>query len=71
MCELCPQWTKQKDFTRESKNNNTSNNSGLEEEVGNSIDQFDKCSHFAISRLANGNFYCNQCQKELKLITSN
>ena len=44
--------------------------SRLEEETGTKmIDQFDKCPHFTVSRLANGHFYCHRCQIELKLET--
>lgn len=66
MCELYSRWAVKEDFTREPRND-TSHNSGLKEEVGDSIDQFDKCPHFAISRLANGHFYCHRCQIELEL----
>lgn len=65
---MCPQWLLSKDLTRESDDRReTSYNSGLKEEVGNTIDEFDKCRHFSVSRLQNGNFYCSQCQHELKL----
>jgi len=68
MCELCPQWLLTKDLTRKQDDHReTSYNSGLKEEVGKTIDQHDKCRHYSISRLQNGNFYCNQCQHELKL----
>lgn len=65
MCELCPQWVQSKDLTRESRNYIQSNYSRLEEEVGKIIAM---CKHLGITRLENGNFYCHQCEKELKLL---
>lgn len=67
MCELYSQWAVKEDFTRKHRDSLTSHDPRFEEEVGKTIDEFDKCRHFSISRLANGNFYCHQCQTELKL----
>lgn len=67
MCELYPQWVVKEDLTRKLGSNKTFT-SGLEEEVAKTIDNHDLCKHFSVSRLANGNFYCHQCQQELKLI---
>lgn len=68
MCELCPQWVHEKNLSRKSNDFRGAGYSPrFEEEVGKTIDDFDICSHTSVSRLTNGNFYCYQCQKELKL----
>lgn len=68
MCELCPRWMVKEEIIRE-QSNTDAELSRFEEETGTKmIDQFDKCPHFSISRLANGNFYCHSCQLELKLV---
>ncbi len=69
MCELYPRGMVKEEIIRE-QSNSEANFSRLEEEIGKDmIDQFDKCPHFAVSRLANGHFYCHRCQIELKLET--
>ncbi len=67
MCELHPQWVHQKNFSRKS-NDDPTHYSRFKEKVGKkmTLPGID-CKHITVTRNQNGNFYCFQCDQELKL----